>query len=62
MCQNIKIEYTYNYSSLGNCICKKNFLAISKVKGYNLHIFAKLEVKKRTETIARTRELGLIKE
>lgn len=42
-------------------ICDKLFLALSTVKGYNSSIFAKLEVKRRTEAISKARELGLIK-
>ncbi|WP_376775363.1 helix-turn-helix transcriptional regulator [Cohnella nanjingensis] len=36
------------------------FLAISTVKGYNRSIFEKLQVKRRTEAIARAREIGLL--
>jgi hypothetical protein len=36
-------------------------LALSTVKGHNLKIFEKLQVKRRTEAIARARELGLLK-
>lgn len=36
------------------------FLALSTVKGYNSNIFDKLQVKRRTEAIARARELGMI--
>jgi LuxR family maltose regulon positive regulatory protein len=42
-------------------ICDKLFLALSTVKGYNCSIFAKLEVKRRTEAIIKAREIGLIK-
>ena len=42
-------------------ICDKLFLALSTVKGYNQSIFAKLEVKRRTEAIIKAKELGLIK-
>jgi LuxR family maltose regulon positive regulatory protein len=33
---------------------------VPTVKGYNREIFAKLQVQRRTEAIARARELGLI--
>jgi LuxR family maltose regulon positive regulatory protein len=36
------------------------FLALDTVKGHNRHIFDKLEVQRRTEAVARARELGLI--
>lgn len=35
------------------------FLALTTVKGYNQRIFGKLEVKRRTEAVAKARELGL---
>jgi LuxR family maltose regulon positive regulatory protein len=41
-------------------ITEKLFVALSTVKGHNLRIFAKLQVKSRTEAIARARELGLL--
>lgn len=41
-------------------ISDRLFLALSTVKGYNRNIFDKLQVKRRTEAIARARELGLI--
>ena len=41
-------------------ICNSLFLALSTVKGYNQNIFGKLQVKRRTEAIARARELGLV--
>ncbi|MFS0722390.1 LuxR C-terminal-related transcriptional regulator [Paenibacillus sp. 1P07SE] len=41
-------------------ISERLFLALSTVKGYNRNIFDKLQVKRRTEAIARARELGLI--
>jgi len=40
-------------------ITRKLFVALSTVKGHNLRIFAKLQVKNRTEAVARARELGL---
>lgn len=42
-------------------ICNKLFLVLSTVKGYNSSIFLKLQVKRRTEAIAKAREIGLIK-
>lgn len=41
-------------------ISEKLFLALSTVKGHNQRIFDKLAVQRRTEAIARARELGLI--
>ena len=41
-------------------ISRKLFLALSTVKGHNRNIFGKLEVQRRTEAVARGRELGLI--
>ena len=41
-------------------ICKKLFVSLSTVKGHNLRIFAKLDVKRRTEAVARARELGIL--
>jgi LuxR family maltose regulon positive regulatory protein len=46
---------------LSNCeIGERLFLALDTVKGHNRRIFDKLEVKRRTEAIARGRELGLL--
>lgn len=42
-------------------ICNRLFLALSTVKSYNQNIFGKLGVKRRTEAVAKSRELGLIK-
>ena len=36
------------------------FLALSTVKGHNRHIYGKLQVQRRTEAVARARELGLV--
>ncbi len=36
------------------------FLALSTVKGHNRKIFSKLQVQRRTEAVARARELGLL--
>ncbi|MAT99270.1 MAG: LuxR family transcriptional regulator [Anaerolineaceae bacterium] len=36
------------------------FLALDTVKGHNRRIFAKLQVQRRTEAVARARELGLL--
>lgn len=36
------------------------FLALDTVKGHNRKIFGKLQVQRRTEAVARARELGLL--
>ncbi|MEQ8677767.1 MAG: response regulator transcription factor [Aggregatilineales bacterium] len=41
-------------------ISERLYLALSTVKGHNRNIFDKLHVKRRTEAVARARELGLI--
>jgi LuxR family maltose regulon positive regulatory protein len=41
-------------------ICERLFLALDTVKGHNRRIYGKLEVRKRTEAVARARELGLL--
>jgi len=41
-------------------IGERLFLALDTIKGHNRRIFDKLEVKRRTEAIARGRELGLV--
>jgi LuxR family transcriptional regulator, maltose regulon positive regulatory protein len=41
-------------------IAERLFLALSTVKGHNQSIFGKLRVRRRTEAIARARELGLL--
>jgi len=41
-------------------ICDQLFLALSTVKGHNRNIFDKLQVPRRTEAVARARELGLL--
>ncbi len=41
-------------------ISERLFLALSTVKGHNRNIFDKLQVQRRTEAIARARELGLL--
>ncbi|MFN8475637.1 MAG: LuxR C-terminal-related transcriptional regulator [Anaerolineae bacterium] len=41
-------------------IGERLFLALSTVKGYNASIFGKLQVQRRTEAVARARELGLL--
>jgi LuxR family maltose regulon positive regulatory protein len=41
-------------------IGERLFLALDTVKGYNRKIFDKLQVRSRTEAIARARELGLL--
>jgi LuxR family maltose regulon positive regulatory protein len=41
-------------------ISERLFLALSTVKGHNRRIFDKLQVQRRTEAVARARELGLL--
>ncbi|WP_028612360.1 LuxR C-terminal-related transcriptional regulator [Paenibacillus harenae] len=41
-------------------ISERLFLALSSVKGHNQNIFGKLQVRRRTEAVARARELGLL--
>ncbi|MBF6611892.1 MAG: LuxR family transcriptional regulator [Chloroflexi bacterium] len=41
-------------------ISQRLFLALSTVKGHNRIIFSKLQVQRRTEAVARARELGLL--
>jgi LuxR family maltose regulon positive regulatory protein len=41
-------------------IGERLFLALDTVKGHNRHIFDKLQVQRRTEAVARARELGLL--
>jgi LuxR family transcriptional regulator, maltose regulon positive regulatory protein len=39
---------------------KRLFLALDTVKGYNRRIYDNLQVQRRTEAVARARELGLL--
>jgi LuxR family maltose regulon positive regulatory protein len=41
-------------------ISERLFLALSTVKGHNRNIYAKLQVQRRTEAVARAREIGLL--
>ena len=41
-------------------ISERLFLALDTVKGHNGRIYAKLAVQRRTEAVARARELGLL--
>lgn len=41
-------------------ISERLFLALDTVKGHNRRIFDKLQVQRRTEAVARARELGLL--
>jgi LuxR family maltose regulon positive regulatory protein len=43
-----------------NEICKQLYLALDTVKGHNRRIFEKLQIHRRTEAIARARELNLL--
>jgi LuxR family maltose regulon positive regulatory protein len=41
-------------------ISERLFLAIPTIKGHNRNIYGKLQVKRRTEAVARARELRLL--
>src|SRR5450759_3239145 len=41
-------------------MCERLFVALDTVKGHNRKIFGKLQVQRRTEAVARARELGLL--
>jgi LuxR family maltose regulon positive regulatory protein len=41
-------------------ISQRLFLALSTIKGHNQNIYGKLQVQRRTEAVARARELGLL--
>ena len=41
-------------------ICERLSLALNTVKGHNRVIFGKLQAQRRTEAVARARELGLL--
>ncbi len=41
-------------------ISQRLVLALSTIKGHNLRIFGKLQVRNRSEAVARARELGLL--
>jgi LuxR family maltose regulon positive regulatory protein len=41
-------------------ISERLFVALSTVKGHNQKIFDKLQVQRRTEAVARARDLGLL--
>ncbi|MCP5099609.1 MAG: LuxR family transcriptional regulator [Chloroflexi bacterium] len=41
-------------------ISERLFLALSSIKGHNRNIYGKLQVQRRTEAVARARELGLL--
>lgn len=43
-----------------NAIAERLFLALTTIKGHNQNIFGKLGVKRRTEAVARARELGIL--
>lgn len=41
-------------------ICERLFISLSTVKGHNLRIFGKLDVKRRTEAVAKAKKLGIL--
>ncbi|WP_239615364.1 LuxR C-terminal-related transcriptional regulator [Cohnella mopanensis] len=41
-------------------ICERLYIALDTVKGHNRRIYGKLQVQRRTEAVARARELGLL--
>ena len=43
-----------------NAIGERLFIALDTVKGHNSRIYDKLQVQRRTEAVARARELGLL--
>ena len=43
-----------------NDIAERLFLALTTIKGHNQNIFGKLGVKRRTEAVARARDLGIL--
>jgi LuxR family transcriptional regulator, maltose regulon positive regulatory protein len=48
------------YGLSNQAIGEKLFIALDTVKGHNRRIFEKLQVQRRTEAVARARELGLV--
>ncbi|MFB9275753.1 LuxR C-terminal-related transcriptional regulator [Cohnella cellulosilytica] len=50
------VEQGFSNQEIG----ERLFLALSSVKGHNRNIFDKLHVRRRTEAVARARELGLL--
>ncbi|TCZ72152.1 LuxR family transcriptional regulator [Paenibacillus albiflavus] len=58
----LEVLYLIAQGHSNNEISKKLFIALPTVKGHNRIIFEKLQVKRRTEAVARARELGLLKE
>lgn len=57
----LEVLYLIAYGHSNHEISKKLFIALSTVKGHIRIIFEKLQVKRRTEAVARARELGLLK-
>ena len=56
----VRSPATHCPRTLESEISERLFLALNTVKGHNRNIFGKLQVQRRTEAVARARELGLL--